>query len=895
MSDKNVVFSTGELGDSRMAEQLAGFVAEKKDLDEKVENPAGGISKNSPNVSEGVAKEIAEEVERITRQESEKSQEFAQPAEQPIEPAKEPEDEEIKNILSIISQDKLDEMVARAKETQIKEAGVVSTESEQVTLTPDVKSDVKKEEESIVDSTIDSSDNFIKEDVNHSGGNMIEEESFKPENQASNSRLEISEQMRSEGATEDTRRNANGDVFRDSFSPTAEQINTAQQEMESELNQQDRMNSSRFETYGQMRAEGATEDTRRNANGDVFRDSFSPTAEQINAAQQEMENHLSQQSSQKESEDSENPNEPAEEIKDQSEPQDEIKEQPGVDDKTENEELSLIKQLEIANRERDLIQAKLEEFQRNAVAAQETNDEAEDEVSDEDSENEPVRRAVGWAGVSGGTETQESSQDATETEEASPETEALSPEEIEKNERFENTRDEYLKILAGQRRWIFGRPTAEQLSQARSEFERAVIDQSLASAEKIVDERYSELQGEERDTRIRAQAAAEMVYHVIDRTEAEEEIQNRSLPRSAFNWIKQHPKLRLFTGLALSGGAIASMATGNVVGAAAFISMRAALSGIGTGIMVEGAADYVQTKTNKKLRELTPDQINGMSPEELRSTVAAIGAYEVRRGRNFENSKFRETALNILAQQEQDLIRRMTEIESQTGNTEIARGRALTEYLNQANVERESADLDERSKSIVRGIAAGIAGAVVTTVSMYTGLKSITPRPGDTTDVGGGDITPRTAPGEGGGITPDTAPGGSDAFPEINPDGGSGIVPETPPGGSDVYPEITPNVGETITPDIGSALPTGETVTVAEYGQHIWGITEDNLQNLADRLGYELTPNQMEAAIDRGKDFYVSSGFGRGKLNHLWPGDRVPFDLRQGTEWLRYGMDHPKL
>lgn len=464
-------------------------------------------------------------------------------------------------------------------------------------------------------------------------------------------------------------------------------------------------------------------------------------------------------------------------------------------------------------------------------------------------------RAVGWAGVS--EIPKESINEGTtpengeSTEEDSVEEEEYSAEE----EGLEERRSKFLILCADSRNIIFGRPPEEDINKARAEYAEVFAFGLQEEARKAVLESGIEATDEEKEKMINENIRYQYLGELLKQNDLIYEMGSRkaekSFPQKAHSWLKQNPKFRIALGLVLAGVAVASLAFGNAPLAAGALGARAALAGIGSGIFTEAAIDTFQKKRNLLLRNFTEEDLANLTSDELSQIKAVIVEHDASRGVAFKDSRFKETLESIFLQQSENLLTELSAIEREAGSTDIARTRKIEEMLNIDTKKTIDSVKDERSKKLVRGALGATAGLATFLLSSAIGKGSLAGDGLASTESIGSPVEAEVS-----------------AQPPI---------------------EATPVPESLVTPSVG------EVVHVVQSGEHIWGISEQNLKNLADSMGYELSPNQMEVAIDRAKDWYVANGYGSGPNNWLSVGDRIPFDPSRGQEWLRYGIENPKL
>ena len=541
-------------------------------------------------------------------------------------------------------------------------------------------------------------------------------------------------------------------------------------------------------------------------------------------------------------------------------------------ERKENEELSTRELVLVLLKDLESLRSEIERLNK-AVAAAELSKNASDLEKPTESqaieggdvlENMPQTeestvlsqpRAVGWAGVSEASKESVNEDTAPENGENTGEDGAEEEEYSTEEEGLEERRNKFLILCADSRNIIFGRPSEEDINKARAEYAEVFAFGLQEEARKAVLESGIEATDEEKEKMINENIRYQYLGELLKQNDLIYEMGSRkaekSFPKKIHSWLKQNPKLRMILGLSLAGVAVASLAFGNAPLAAGALGARAALAGIGSGIFTEAVIDTFQKKRNLLLRNFTEEDLTSLTSDELSQIKAVIVEHDASRGVAFKDSKFKETLESIFLQQSENLLTELSAIEREAGSTDIARTRKIEEMLNIDTRKIADSVKDERNKKLVRGALGATAGLATFLLSSVIGKGSLA---------------------------------------------GDGLV-STESIGSPVEAEVSaqPPIEATPVPESLVTPSTGEVVHVVQSGEHIWGISEQNLKNLADSMGYELNPNQMEAAIDRAKDWYVANGYGSGPNNWLSVGDRIPFESSRGQEWLRYGIENPKL
>ncbi|MDO8507206.1 MAG: hypothetical protein Q7S53_01410 [bacterium] len=312
-------------------------------------------------------------------------------------------------------------------------------------------------------------------------------------------------------------------------------------------------------------------------------------------------------------------------------------------------------------------------------------------------------------------------------------------------------REKYLKAMAKKRKW-FRRGAKNGTEELREKY--------IDSLNKFVAERVAAMKGEGlSEEEISREVSKLVVGETYDRTNREVELANDKKSRRVLNWFKQHPKLRMVIGGALTVGAVAAGATGAFPLSVAFLGARAAVGGVGTAIAAEGGLDWLGEKYSRKRgamsgnskedidalrhKEMTSWNLNPtdkMSYEEwvktmaraedmvaatlsqsLDKKLAAHLAHSVRKGKMFEKEDIVDISVEKRNQFERDMVSMMAKGISVDG----ARANLVEASVRTELLAVENAQDRERTRSIQRWAAAGALGVISAGVFFGRGLGNI--------------------------------------------------------------------------------------------------------------------------------------------------------------------------
>lgn len=312
-------------------------------------------------------------------------------------------------------------------------------------------------------------------------------------------------------------------------------------------------------------------------------------------------------------------------------------------------------------------------------------------------------------------------------------------------------REKYLEAIAKKRKW-FRRGAKNGTEELREKY--------IGSLNKFVAERVAAMKEEGlSEEEISREVSKLVVGETYDRTNREVELANDKKSRKVLNWFKQHPKLRMVIGGALTVGAVAAGATGAFPLSVAFLGARAAFGGVGTAIAAEGGLDWLGEKYSRKRgamsgnskedidalrhKEMTSWNLNPtdkMSYEEWEKTMAraedmvaatlsqsldkklaAHLAHSVRKGKMFK----KEDIVDISVEKRNQFERDMAAMMAKGVSVDRARANLVEASVRTELLAVENSQDRERTRSIQRWAAAGALGIVSAGALFGRGLGNI--------------------------------------------------------------------------------------------------------------------------------------------------------------------------
>lgn len=363
--------------------------------------------------------------------------------------------------------------------------------------------------------------------------------------------------------------------------------------------------------------------------------------------------------------------------------------------------------------------------QENSELKQEVSEPIIDLVTEED--KEPFRQKAFEAGLF---------PDQRVETEASMEAEPVAQERP-----VDRIREKYAKHLKDQKKW-FGAPSPAKVEEARVEYVGAVQETLLAA----VDDVKKKYTGQDvQNPEIALQFQADLLSATIAHRSAEEQTLRETMRTSEHNraldklrtWWKSNSKVRMAAGVALTGTAILGAATGQlwVTGLAA--ATRGALSGTGTFLMTEGAAQTIR-KNVGETKERSSEEIQAMSLGQLERALASHTALQVDEGlkdfgvrqRGILRKRNDETGRSL--QERYDTLLRETK-EQQVTNM-ISNGASVEEIISSTifdeviDASRRGSILEKRIRlnkiaNMKIGTAAGIAGAIAGALGISSAMR----------------------------------------------------------------------------------------------------------------------------------------------------------------------------
>lgn len=206
-----------------------------------------------------------------------------------------------------------------------------------------------------------------------------------------------------------------------------------------------------------------------------------------------------------------------------------------------------------------------------------------------------------------------------------PETEAGS----ERPTSLAQRRSAYARGLQSQSR-IFGRTSQVQLKQFRTEYQGAIQEQVAAKVEEIKSSMSRLPDGGPISPEAQAQVQEALVDIVLSSRFEEEAALKESMRSSTEktattrfkHFWKKHPRARMAIGAALFGATTASAATGNILAAGIFQSMRTVVSGASMTMTTEAIWEKSRERWGDT-KKLSRRSMAGLSDEELERRIAA--------------------------------------------------------------------------------------------------------------------------------------------------------------------------------------------------------------------------------------------------------------------------------
>lgn len=316
----------------------------------------------------------------------------------------------------------------------------------------------------------------------------------------------------------------------------------------------------------------------------------------------------------------------------------------------------------------------------------------------------------------------------------------------------DEAREEYLKASAGRKRW-FRRGSKKNFEKSRENYRLLFINFAKQVAEQLKELGLSEEE-------ITGETKKLLISETLIRTAQEVEIANDKKSKRVLNWFKNHPKLRMFIGGALTMGVIASGATGAFPLSAAFLGARSILAGASAAVATEGGLDWAGEKRSRKRGRLSgtsKESINEFRYSEIAKLNSKINdlSYKITPETKIRMIKRAESAITEIVSRELDerlaaqlahSIRKgempqadrveyiLTElannfetevtaaIEKNPKKPEKIRANFLERYFDLEIEAMEGAHNIERTRSIQRSLAAGALGLVAAAHTLGSGL-----------------------------------------------------------------------------------------------------------------------------------------------------------------------------